>query len=313
MRWLFLRGAVPKDRDPKEIEHASLADDDDMWMHIFAELSKDGYGRAIYYGASEPKRFHYSDNFEVWHIESLDSIADEWDCVFARGGFPVYEPVMLRIGGKKIYYGAGKRFCPPANRFCDYDLVLVDSQRQFDAVESVYPRMNIGMLAKPAAPLFQPVPAEKKFDVCFVAGVPNPCKKVEWVYDTVPKDISVLQLGYTPESHPDNVTIRRVPRWEMPDQICQCTLGIVPYGENDSGPRVIPEFIACGVPVITSDDVHWNVPGGAVWTQGGPDKFWPTVRFNLQHAPFDPVTVRKFYTDRYSIEGAAADIRGYLK
>lgn len=281
-RWLFLRGAVPTDRDPLEIEHATLEQEDDMWMHLFAGLVGDyDIGHAVYYNAQRFKCFHYRENFNVWHYPALDTIQGMWDYIFCRGGFPIYDKLLERIGAYKIYYGAGKRFYPPINGYCKYDLILVDSEKQQKDVLSIYPYIRCEKIIKPAAPVFYPRNVKKEFDCCFVAGVPNPCKMVQWVYDTCPRDISILQLGYTPDSYPENVTVRRVPRWEMPEEICRCRIGIVPYMENDSAPRVISEFVSCGVPVTICEDVNWDSPN--YYRKSQRNLFWNDVQYTLEH------------------------------
>jgi len=298
-RWLFLRGSVPKDRDPKEIEHETLEQEDDMWIHLFAGLvGCEDEGHVIYYNALEVKCFRYRDNFHVWHYPNLDPIMGEWDYVFARGGFPIYDKLLERIGGYKIYYGAGKRFYPKTSGYCKYDLILIDSDRQKRDVLSIYPYIRCEKIIKPAAPLFYPRNVKKEFDCCFVAGVPNPCKMVQWVYDTCPRDISILQLGYTPDKYPENVTVKRVPRWDMPDEMCRCRVGIVPYSSNDSCPRVIPEFMACGIEPVVCKEVNFSVEmlGHCGYNR---DMLWKKVRTRLCYSDKNEAKYSNFLLKHY--------------
>jgi len=306
-KWLFLRGAVPKDRNPAEIEHDTLEHDDDMWMHLFAGLvGSDDEGHVIYYNAPKHKVFNYRDNFTIWHYPKLSSIDGQWDYIFARGGFPEYEPIISRLSGYKIYYGAGKRFIPAHKN--NYDCVLVDSDNQKRDVLSLYPDIRCEKIIKPAAPLFYPRNVEKKYHCCFVAGVPNPCKMVQWVYDTCPRDISILQLGYTPENHPENVTVRRVPRWEMPEQICSCRVGIVPYSSNDSGPRVIPEFMACGVYPVICNEVNSAFMGYETIGRAG---FWRDVIKHIVNQNYEYV-IRE-YREYFSLPVAISHLKGIIR
>lgn len=262
INWLFLRGAVPTDRDPKEIIHDSLAEDDDMWMHFFAELCRGNYGQVKYLCDSNFNQLKqsYAKDFDI----TLDSIDisyfvpfSEYDYVFARGGFNYYSPILSSCQyAHKIYYGAGKRFFPTDE--IKYDLVLVDTPEQKIECEK-RTGMRTELFIKPAAPLFKPMVADKEYDICYVANGPQArFKGIEWVYNTVPSHLKVLHLGllsaYNP---PSNVTCKRVPRWEMPREMAKCKLGIVPYSEVDSCPRVIPEMFACNLPVLVSEETRY--------------------------------------------------------
>jgi len=124
MNWLLLRGAVPQDRDPKEIMFDKLEDNDDVWTQLAVALMSPGDKLKIwYYDPSEkyPRQVQYSPDIEeIWYYGDWKK-AKKWpkgygyepDIIFARGGFENYLPVFKAFPkAYKIYYGAGKRYLP---------------------------------------------------------------------------------------------------------------------------------------------------------------------------------------------------------
>ena len=229
--WLFLRGAL--DGNNKY----NLKHDTDMWNSLFWGLS-DKRGYVWYKGKQTPEN--------VTHI-------------FARGGFDYYLPVLKRYpSAYKIRYGAGPRLYP--EKGIDYDLVLVDSESQKKKVQKKFPRQRVETFFKPAGNHFKPMDIEKKYDVGYVAAIPEDARKrCKWVYKTLPKDLKMLQLGQTPKKLkvPKNVKLKHCRSDKMPKYINQCRTIICPYTEDDSGPRIISEAMACDVrPFILDSTPH---------------------------------------------------------
>ena len=57
MKLLFLRGSVPKDRDPRQIMFDDIEKCDDVWSQLASHLSKDGYGEIWYWGGTRKIRY----------------------------------------------------------------------------------------------------------------------------------------------------------------------------------------------------------------------------------------------------------------
>jgi len=232
----------------------NLKNDTDMWVQLFAEMvGKEDRGY-IWYKSSTDRIFHYTPN--IWVITKSVNDLKQVDCVFARGGFDYYVPILKKCKKAfKIYYGAGSRMFPHDG--IHYDMILVDCESDGKKAVEKYPNSKIVLWVKPCARHFKPVENEKKYDICFVA--PNPKdkrKRVAWVYKTVPKDLRVLQLGNMPKIKvPKNVKVRRVPSLKMPAAYSKCKMLIAPYTEDDSAPRCIFEALACDVPVVARDTV----------------------------------------------------------
>ncbi|MCP4651134.1 MAG: glycosyltransferase family 4 protein [PVC group bacterium] len=258
--WLFLRGYF--DRNNKK----SLKNDSDMWVQLFSKLVPDGItmpdsanGAICYvdYKQTMPQMYEY---LPIIGKEKAKMLAKEFDYVFARGGHKEYEPILKKCkNAYKIYYGAGARIVPEKD--LGYSLILCDSEEQKKKCKKKYPHIKSSLWIKPAARHFKPVECEKEYDVCYVADCHSKfqekIKRVNWVYKTAPKDLKILHLGKSSIKPPKNVTVKRVQRIDMPKWYSKCKVGIVPYKGYDSCPRVIPEMLACGLPLVVMDSVNF--------------------------------------------------------
>ena len=329
MKFLMLRGQVPQDRDPQEIVFDYLADVDDNWTQLFYQMMMpgteyDNYGELWYWGGNREKWFAY--NFvERWVPTFLPVNGFIPDVIFCRGGFQEYHAILKRFPKAiKIYYGAGRRFMPQPG-FDDYQIILQDSPEQVEICEKKYPDKLVTTFIKPAADnIFYPIEAEKEYDVCFPANGGQSFKGHGFIYKTVPKDIKLLNLGNNTRGYkyPKNVTSYRVLRKDMAKNIAKCKIGIVAVSsEIDSCPRVIPEMLACGLPIVVLDGVRFwkdkyiesaassrsQFSTGEMATK---QKFWAIVKFVLNNLHlYNP---RKYYEDNLSLVKAAKFIRGKI-
>lgn len=309
MNFLMLRGQVPQDRDPQEIVFDYIAEVDDMWTQLFynmlsfnTERGDKGLkfvdqGELWYWGGTRTKLFN--PNFVERWVPSFDTYETEFvpDVIFCRGGFQEYHTVLKRFPEAiKIYYGAGNRFMPQPG-FSDYDIILQDSPEQVEECKAKHRKALVTLFVKPAADnIFYPIKKKKEYDVCFPANGSQPFKGHDFVYSTVPKDISVLNLGNPSRvPHPENVTSYRVLRSEMAEHIAKCKVGIVVVqGNIDSCPRVIPEMLACNMPIVAMDHVRfWKdkymesiIDSSSLYSTGEIAyvwNFWNVVRDVLKH------------------------------
>ena len=178
----------------------------------------------------------------------------------------------------------------------NYNLILVDTEAQKQSVLKQYPKANVHLFIKPAASHFKPVECEKEYDVCYIANQQQAkIKGTKWVYDTVPRNLKVLHLGYIDEhiTPPSNVTRKRVDRIDMPSWISKCRVGVVPYDRTDSAPRALIEMHHCRVDTISLDTVNFN------WdlypsTICGKDNFWKLVCELIKSGKTMPKTTEKF-------------------
>ncbi len=338
MKFLMLRGQVPQDRDPKEIVFYNIDDVDDVWTQLFfAMLTAEDEGELWYWG--EKRYYKFTDNFTERWVTSFRTHIGNFvpDVIFCRGGFQEYHPVLKRYPDAiKIYYGAGKRFLPQPG-FHDYDIILQDSHEQVKICKEKFPDALTTLYIKPAAEnIFFPIESKKEYDVCFPANGAQTFKGHEFVYDTVPEDLKVLNLGNKPDRYkrPPNVDSKRVLRSDMAENISSCKVGIVAVSSDiDSCPRVIPEMLACGIPIIVRAGTRfWGdkyiksastlkpleerirlreiFPGNSYYATGEistTDTFWNTVRYVLDN--IDSYEPRKYYDEKLTLHKAAAFIK----
>jgi len=320
----MLRGEVPRDRNPQEIVFDRLEECDDMWTHLFYSMANEEDKCELWYWGGD-REHRFAHNFVERWVPSFTTYQPNFcpDVIFCRGGFPEYHEVLHRFPfAIKIYYGAGRRFLPQPGYF-DYDIILQDSHEQVEICKEKFPKPLTTLFIKPAADnIFYPMSeVEKEYDVCFPANGAQHFKGHDFVYPTVPKDIKLLNLGNNPKKfkYPDNVTSYRVLRPKMAENIAKCKVGIMASrAEIDSCPRVIPEMLACNVPVVALSRVKfWRskyivspVDSSSPFSTGElatEENFWDKVRFVLEN--LDMYEPRKYYENHLSLKHAAKFIR----
>ncbi|MGW8324083.1 MAG: hypothetical protein ACWGNI_00175 [Desulfobacterales bacterium] len=248
MNWLFLRGRMERH---SECKWNSLDECTDMWSHLFANMiNEEDFGTILYSNGNRVK--DYRNNFYEHWIPKLKNYDqhNKPDIIVARGGFKEYVPLLKKYPkAKKVYYGANHG-CIPKDGI-KYDLIMCDSEEQVKKCKKH--GLNGKLFIKPAAPQFYPREVEKKYDVGFSAIWPKDKRKnVSWVHKTCPKYLKVLQMGHACKA-PSNVSVKLIEHDKMPRAISKCKVIIAPYTSEDSCPRIIPEALACSVPVVALD------------------------------------------------------------
>jgi len=266
---LLLRQQVPKDEE--RITFNTLDEVDDMWIHLFYRLHKKlGLKHSeIWMWGGGPREVVYEDGFvERWFPEYPVDI--NFDFIFSRGGFKEYIPVMdANPNAYKMYYGAiyKDRFNPVANGDNNkYDSVLTDSMVQYEAIkESGFKPFKF---LKPCAEnIFKEHDVQKEYDILFMANAKQ--KKIKghkWFYDAMRgQNYKILQIGNVDTdifqwSHGLDIDFTGwVPREKIPQYACRAYVGVC-CSTGDSCPRVIPEYMAMGLPVVIRDN-----PGLHMW------------------------------------------------
>ena len=265
MKFLFLRGRVPQDRDPSQIMFDNINDCDDVWTQLAYHISSRGYGEIWYWDGK--RKVTYSPNFiERWipkfNIKKYDF---KPDVIFTRGGFKEYDIILRRNPQAfKIYYGAGKRFYPQSN-FTKYNLILNDTAKQVKKTSSLFPNSRVELLLKPSADnVFKPAQVTKKiYDVIMVANE-NPKRDIKGHHFStlnVPKEMNFIKVGIslksTRKKNKHIKFINLVPRKDLPKLYAQSKVAIVCCNNVDSAPRVLIEAIACNCPILVLDNVNF--------------------------------------------------------
>ncbi len=196
----------------------------------------------------------------------------------------------------------------------------MDSPEQMATCRTMFPNMKTTLFIKPAPDnMFKPeggmLGIHKDFDVCFPANGTQSFKGHDFVYKTVPEDLKLLSLGFpSKRPYPSNVIQRRVKRSTMPSEIQRCKVGIVCCEPTpDSCPRVIPEMLACGIPIVVLKGVRfWKDKYLTPETgrMASKERFWDVVREVLANpGHFKP---RRYYKDHLRLHKAAEHIRARI-
>ncbi len=318
MKILMLRGQIPQDRNPQEIVFDNIDEVDDMWTQLIYSMT--GYEDETelwYWGGKREKKFDY--NFTERWVPSFKIYKSDFvpDVIFCRGGFNEYHCVLKRFPKAfSIYYGAGARYLPQPG-FTNYSLVLQDSNEQLKECKKRFPKSHSELFIKPASDnLFCNIDQLEKYDICFPANGNNLFKGHKFIYSTLPKKYSVLNLGMKWRGKtPHNVKSYRVLRPQMVFNITLCKMGIVAClkGGKDSCPRVIPELLSCGLPIVVLDETKF-------WTEkyitkktgriANRKNFWKVVNEVLNN--LDSFDVRRYYEENLSLEIAAKYINNLI-
>ncbi len=178
----------------------------------------------------------------------------------------------------------------PQKGFTNYNLIIQDSVPQIRKCKSVYPDIPMSLFIKPAPDnIMVPYDREKSYHICFPAnGSQYKIKGHEFVYSTVPSRLNVLNLGNgSPCKKPSNVVSHRVLRKDIAKEYSKCKCGIVCSNASvDSCPRVIPEMLACNLPIVVLDSVRFwedkyiNEKTGIIASK---ENFWSAVEYVLDN------------------------------
>lgn len=327
MKYLFLRGEVPQDRNPQEIVFDRIEDVDDVWTQwVFAMTEPEDETELWYWHGTREKKF--SPNFTERWVPSFETYRNNFvpDVIICRGGFKQFHPVLERFPSAfKVYHGAGHRFLPQPG-FYNYDLVIYDFPEGVEIGKEKFPNMSHSQFIK-AVPekLFYPIPGMKiEYDVCFPANGPQArLKGHEFVYNTVPKDIKVLNLGFPSKFKvPSNVTSYRVLRTQMSEHIAKCKMGIITVQNIRGLPRTVPELIACNKPIVMLEetDIWRDLYIKSIFASDGKyatgevaskKDFWDVVRIVLDN--LDMYNPREYYDNYLSMEKSAKFIKDKIK
>jgi glycosyltransferase involved in cell wall biosynthesis len=324
MNIIFLRGAVPpKSEHPEKLLYNQIEDCEDMWTQLFYYLLKSlgAKGELLYQGGN--RKFVIDNMFTERWVPSFNKYKPKRkpDLIICRGGFKYYDCINKRFPkAKKVYYGAGARFYPTTG-YEKYDLFLTDSNAQLIKIRKK--GKNVALFIKPAATLFKPFKTKKKFDICFIANAAQArIKRHKLFLQSFAKSkLSILNLGGTNKklvalARKLGVNIK----WDgwslrknLPQKISKCRVGVCCSTNYDSCPRVIPEYLACGVPIVATKNMNfWHdkyiVPGTGLLVRE--DRLLHGVKKLLN---VDVDVVADCYNNRLSMNPAVAYLAELLE
>ena len=320
MKLLFLRGAVPTDRNPKQIMFDDIEKCDDMWTQLASQLCADDYGEVWYWGGK--REVQYRPNFvERWipnfKVKKFDFSAN---VIIARGGFSEFDHVLERYAKSiKVYYGAGRRFLPQSG-YDKYNLILMDSPAQLHKANKRFPSCKCVLMLKPAADnIFKPVNTEKKYDVIIIGNEQSrDIKGLYFALARIPTNLKVLHVGISSKKLRKRFKHVKytgwIPRCKIPEYYGMSKIAAVCADEIDSCPRIIPESLACNCPLLVLQSVRlWHdryvVPetGMSCTKQDFQKTLLKMVR---EYQKFTP---RSYYESNLSLECSAKYVRSLIE
>ena len=320
MRWLFLRsahkGGALTSPPPVQIldPHA------DMWTGLFAEIVRQVRGEGQVRVLGKPIEV-FGSNVVIRRAPDFTSRMEKPDVIFNRGGYADYLPALHAWpDAVRVYYGAGKRYCPADG--VPYHIILTDTHAQREEVAEKHPESRVAVFHKPAAKCFVPVDAEKRFDVVFVCHTAAEFKGHHWLIERLPRGCRVLRIG-TPDpwfaaandsgrlvvTFTGNIRPDEIPAWA-----CQALVGVVcDDGTADSGPRILPEYLAMNIPVVVRDTVRADFDAYIASETGlvGDDRSFAD-RLEEVLGDWPARSPRRYYEEHLSMKHAAARVVGLV-
>lgn len=315
MKLLFLRGTVARPTAAAQIQFTNISDHEDMWVQLAYKLS-DEYGELLYDGSDKYFEVKHNTNFVERWVNAVNTykLSFSPDVLFCRGGFAFQTKFAQRFNGKKIYYGAGARTVPPSGQ--PWDLVLVDTPKQ-EAV-ALSRGYNAKLFIKPAADnIFKPIAAPKRYDVAFVANLISGADKGHDRVLPIINQFRAVHVGLFKDKwikqYP-NITFKGfIARKYIPAVYAESRCAVVATRGKDSCPRVIPEALACGCPLVVGSttklwvDKYINGKTGVVCTI---EDMAQTIRRVSAFANTGDIV--NYYKDNLSLEVATKHIRSLL-
>jgi len=262
VKLLFLRGKVPTFK-PERLKYDHIWQCEDMWTILAERMCKYFNEVELWYWGGDYKKIKVvSPRFVERWVPDLNKLpVTDFDVVIARGGFSDCLKARQTIQSAKwVYYGAGNRFKPSDG---NWDIILVDSVKQQKQVP------GSKLFIKPAAEnIFYPHPSfrfgKKNYDVCFMANsTDKDIKRIKLTFETF-KDsrYSLLHIGMLNDRDKQLAKKHNIKsvgwqrRANLSAFMSQCKMGLICSTEYDSCPRVLPEFLVCGLPVIVTNDMN---------------------------------------------------------
>jgi glycosyltransferase involved in cell wall biosynthesis len=231
----------------------TIAELDCIYTHMAIRLGErlgDG-GEIWLYNKQHETEHNYTATFVERWGRWLNAPSFNPEIVLIHGNLKIYQNPMSRTPGAiRVMFIDGTQ----PKRLGNIDLIWIDDERQRKSCQRVYPEARIELFIKPALDsLFRPVATPvKDIDVLFAGGIRShqlgPMRKL---LRCLSKHISITHVGppqIKMRKHPKLRVLGNKMRWEMPELYSRAKCFI--YLGHGSCPRVVPEALACGCPVL---------------------------------------------------------------
>jgi len=309
MNALFLRYGKPVKVD--WTAWRTLADCDDMWIRLFFATAELGGWNATVQMCGKPQTTRFTPRQTLQWTERF-GLDDKVDVLWVRGRYG-YPPALDRHkSAYKVFLPCGSAIDVAPDR--GFDLVCVDSEMQIHAAAQRFKGARIMVLPKPAiGDIFKPVRTQKDRDVVFNCHRLDDFKGYSWLVERLPAGTKVLRIGpkdrwFAAAQHLDVEWTGKIDIRDVPAQACRAKVGVVcDDGKWDSGPRILPEFLAMNIPVIVRNTVRasrmYVGPETGAWVDDNVARFQATLKYLLHDAAF--MRTRDYYVDHMSLSVTA--------
>lgn len=235
------------------------------------------------------------------------------DVLFVRGDHEAYYSLILKsFLSQRVYYPSGPYYTPPYQ--FEWDVCFVEDERQINKVHEET-GADIFLFRKSCVDkYFIHWNEEKKYDLCVVCNAPTWERKrlflLKNILDKMEKGTTALVIGLTgreiiKEFEGYLVTFSGfVNRKEIGKYMNQCRIGLVlSSGKGDGSPRVIQEFLASNVPVVTTEEATYSkyyinaMTGRSARVPGSLAKISTKVLTNL-----DKYSPREYFMNELTME-----------
>lgn len=324
MKILMLRAEITKDNE-KYMCHKKVEDEDCWYVLLINQLLLDKHvdEAQVWYFGKERKQTIYETGL-VLRYENLRGKDFEPDVIFCRGGFSEYSEVIKRFPKAiKIYYGAGARFLPQDGN--DYDIILTDSKDRVKKIKDKYRSSKVEILHKGCSDQLFPYKRteNKEYHLGNVTSIPT--NKGQKTIGIASSGLKFLNIG---QYHPD--IMNRYRKWgvkaswtgrlhrnEVANYLRKCKYIFVGDHWRAGCPRVIPECMSVGVPIIILNDIP-------VTDRYIPDFFAvKATKNNLRekiewsltstlHDPDNNLKIHNYYEENFSLKICAEKFMSYL-
>ena len=329
--WVFLRGArrdgglkvkgsTERTGPPPS---SNLEKNGDMWTHLFSRMVEKAGVNGIIIRYGNFYKVVYCKNLVEYRLTDWSLIKDV-DLIISRGGYNEYISFLQKHQNTPhIYLGCGIRWnpfdrCVEGMKGLRVDGVLVDSEKQDNIIKD---QVQTIVFPKPAADnIFYPLSdVKKQYDLvynCFASVSIH--KGGSWLALRIPNGCKVLVIGpenkwLEAEAKTKRISVTftgRIERKNICSIVSQARVGVVcDDGMFDSGPRVLPEFLAMGIPVIVRDCVKADLNSYIKLLESGMIVSDNPIEFKvaLKRLSISKMhkSVLKIYNDNFNMDRAA--------
>jgi len=331
MKLVMLRAKI---KETEGVFEGQYAKHDDFY--------EDAYTSSDYYTVLCSALINYYDNVEMWFQEDehhkagtfthkaglverfckkdWEDVEEKTDILFVRGNIDNYRKLLDSTFGKrafKVYYSAGNYFIPDTKY--KWGLVFVDDERHIEKVRAAT-NCPVELFKKSCVDKYFPKRSKKGLiDIYYTCNAPQHSIKGFDIFADLMRgfkkseqNIKAYCVGLKSNEllerckDLDNIYFTGfIPRHHVGNIMSNARLGLVLSNTRDGSPRVIQEYLCCGLPLVVFEgtacsDFYLNTNTG---TRTSLKNLRETILFVLENSYlYDP---RTYFFNNLKMEHSA--------